>query len=260
MSMDSLWSPGERKLLEEGIIPSPHSVELERTALSDYMQRLAGPRHIAELFHENSKLTPSSTLTVPLDGRKLAEVREWYFSTAYAMRESEVEPKEEHQFRCRLRDLPEPLRPLLRPFTQAGAFSDLLYGVDLLLLHGGSLLRTIARSEVLWVERRVRGEEIAELQAALLDLSDYEVAHATALLFVVGCPWRYMMVYGPRGYRHTLLDAGRLLAGLEEIGHRHHLRLATAQNFYDAKIDHFLYADGVERSALAVVAVAGGPA
>jgi hypothetical protein len=255
----SAWSPSERKLLEERIVPSPASIELERTAMSDFLQRLCSPSpHVAELYHENSKLSPWSTVTVPEDDRKLHEAREWFFSTAYALREEDVEPGEAHQIRIGLAGLPEGLRSLLRPFAQKGPASDLLYGVDLLVLHGHRLYRMVVRTEHLWVERRFTDAERAELEGAVLDLSDLALSRAGALLFLVGCPWRYMLLYGPRGYRHTLLDAGRLLGHLETAARRSNLPLAVAQNFYDARVDRFLLADGVERSALAILALSGG--
>ncbi|HYO15215.1 MAG TPA: hypothetical protein VE685_18620 [Thermoanaerobaculia bacterium] len=254
----SVWSPGERQLFEELIIPSPHSVELERTTMSDFLRRICATSHVAELYHENSKLVPSSTLTVPEDDRKLHEAREWFFTTAYALEEDVVEPGEAHHIRIGLADLPEGLRSLLRPFTEPGTASDLLYSVDLLVLHGGRLYRLVVRTEHLWVERSISAPEMEALREAVLDLSDLTLARAEALLFLVACPWRYMLLYGPRGYRHTLLDAGRLLGHLETAARRSHLPLAVAQNFYDARIDRLLLADGVERSTLAILALSGG--
>ena len=66
-----------------------------------------------------------------------------------------------------------------------------------------------------------------------------------------------MMLFGPRGYRHTLFDAGRLLAHFENDAQHHSLRIAVAQNFYDRWVDRSLYMDGVERSTLAVIVIAG---
>jgi hypothetical protein len=254
----SVWSPGERKLFEELIVPSPHSIELERTAMSDFLQRLCATSHVAELYHENSKIVPSSTVTVPEDDRKLHEVREWFFTTAYALEESDVEPSEAHQIRIGLAGLPERLGSLLLPFTQPGPASDLLYSVDLLVLHAGCLYRLIVRTEHLWVERSFSAADMEVLRDSVLDLSDLTLARAEALLFLVACPWRYMLLYGPRGYRHTLLDAGRLLGRFEAAARRGNLPLSVAQNFYDARIDRLLLADGVERSTLAILALSGG--
>lgn len=73
------------------------------------------------------------------------------------------------------------------------------------------------------------------------------------MLFLIACPWRYMLLYGPRGYRHTLLDLGRLLGYFqyrcEFDGHL----LTIHQDFLDTKADDFVQADGVERSVYALL-------
>ncbi len=256
---ESLWTTGERKLLEEGIIPSPNSVDCARSALSDYMQRLASTQpHVAEVYHENSKLSPCSTLEVPMDGRKLAEVRSWFFQTAYAMREDEIEPRYEADFRSRVDRLPEPLSSLLTPFTAPGPAANLLYSVDLLLLHQARIYRLVATTPKLWVEREVAPNEWIALSAALPALPASCRLEHTPLLFLIGCAWRYMLVYGPRGYRYTLFDAGRLLSLLESQAAKARCGLFLMQEFYDSRLDRFLYAEGVERSTLAVLALSGG--
>ena len=58
--------------LESPMIPSPHSIELSHSATSDYLYRQVRSKpHLAELYHENSKLSPHSTLQVPLISQRL---------------------------------------------------------------------------------------------------------------------------------------------------------------------------------------------
>jgi hypothetical protein len=260
-SETSAWSPSERKLLEEVVVPSPHSVELPRTAMGDFLHRLARPTpHVAELFHENSKLVAAATLTVPGDGAKLAEARAWYFATAYAVHEDEVEPREAHQFRSTLEEAPERMRPLLAPFMAPGPAADLLYAVDLLALWDGRLHRLVATTPRLWVERSFGEEELARLRAAAVGVPAARLERLRHFLVLVACPWRQMMLYGPRGYRHTLLDAGRVLAQLERAAAEHGVPLTVVRDFYDARVDRLLLADGVERSAVVLVGLGGGGA
>lgn len=252
----STWTIGERKLLEEGLFPSPHSIDLERTVISDFMHRFtACEPHVAELYHENSKLSPSSTLAVPVDGRKLEEVREWYFSTAYDIGEDEVDPENAADFRWTLTDLPGELPSLLEPFSRSGSLTNLLYAVDLLVLHNRRLVRLVARSRYLWVERTLTEDDLGELEGALITLDARTLGSTDSFLFLVACPWRYMAVFGPRGYRHTLFDCGRLLSYFEGRARRGDIDLAVAEDFYDWKLDGFLGADGVERSTVAVLAI-----
>ena len=248
----SAWTPSEKNLLEEGVIPSPNSVELERTTQSDYLHRMSSASaHVAELFHENSKLSPAMSLVVPRNTRKIDELREWFFSTAYAMRKEEVEPLHERELRIHQDDLPAHLRSFLEPFTVAGTVTDTLFSVDLLVLTGERLYRVVPRTQHLWVERTFFEEDFAKLRTAVPELAPAALVDPE-LVFLVGCPWRYMSVYGPRGYRHMLMDAGRLLAHMGQRATDERLSCEVTQNFYDHRVDGLLYADGVERSTLAV--------
>src|SRR5690606_27185865 len=50
-------------LLQESIIPSPHSINLEHSPSADFLYRSVRRKaHVAELYHENSKLCPYATL------------------------------------------------------------------------------------------------------------------------------------------------------------------------------------------------------
>ena len=73
------------------------------------------------------------------------------------------------------------------------------------------------------------------------------------MLIVVACPWRYMLLYGPRGYRHTLLDIGRLLGYLQNRYESYGHPVTAHQDFLDTKADEFAQADGVERSVYALL-------
>jgi hypothetical protein len=253
---NSVLSRRERMLLEETIIPSPNSIDLERSTESDYLYRLSSNTpHPAELFHENSKLTPFSTLTIPSDDQKLQEIRKWFFSTAYSMKEEDINQAEAHRFRSKISELPASLVNLLMTFTQPGPVTNLLFALDLLLLQNQRLFRIVAESDYLFIERDVKASNVQDFKSAVIDMPRVELDRFASFLFMVVCPWRYMMLYGPRGYRHTLLDAGRLLAYLENAAQQHKLRLVVNQNFYDSQVDRFLFMDGVERSTLAVLAI-----
>jgi hypothetical protein len=251
--------PRLRSLLEESILPSPHSVELEQTPGSDYFDRYAQKRpHIAELYHENSKLHPHTTMQPSGDATSLDELRSWFFNTAYDLDADTFLKHESPLLRIRVEDLPAPLSALLAPFSEEGPTTNLLYATDLLILHDGLLTRRVPESPFLWTEREVSAPELAHLGTQLMP--DAEAWKQTdAVLFMIACPWRYMFLFGPRGYRHTLLDLGRLLAHVERSAPGYDITLNVLQNFHDAALDRFLLADGVERSVYAVVPLSYSP-
>jgi hypothetical protein len=104
----------------------------------------------------------------------------------------------------------------------------------------------------------VKPEDRAALERALgggLGAGEREV-----VLFVLACPWRYMFLAGPRGYRHTLLDVGRVLHHLETLPALQACRVRVVQDFHDTAVDRFCHADGLERSVYAALQIDTAPA
>lgn len=196
--------------LESPIIPSPHSIELSHSTAADCLYRQVRSKpHLAELYHENSKLNPYSALQVPSDTSILEQVRRWFFETAYRIDE-EILVNNSSGLRILYDQLPEWLQEPLKFFAKSGSLTDLLYAADLLVLHDGMLVRVVPESDYLWIEREVKDEETL-LSSLFWRSSPVSLEECSTMLIVIACPWRYMLIYGPRGYRHTLLDIGRLL-------------------------------------------------
>jgi hypothetical protein len=243
---------------EETVIPTPNSVDLVRTAHGDYLQRfdLRSP-HIAELFQENTKLTPYATLAVPAGHDEVSATRSWYFSTSYRIADKDIEPGQEHFIRLPHAMLPAPLGKLLTPFGPGGGLAPLLYGVDLYLLHDSRLMRVVPTADYLWIDRRLTKTEEQTIRSSLLRAPAEALAQSRALLFRVGVPWRSRMYSGPRGYRHMLFEAGHLLGQLGFGATQLKLQPLVCLDFYDSRVDGALLRDGTERTTLAVIALQG---
>jgi hypothetical protein len=260
--VDDLYSAGGPRtglLFEETVLPSPNSVDLLRTARSDYMLRFdSRTTHIAELFQENTKLTPYSSLQPPAGEEELNHAKKFYFSTSYRMQEDDVEPGMMDRVRLRHADLPAELARLMGPLGKDGPLASLLYGVDLFLLHRARLLRVIPYTDGMWVEKRMLAGEEELFRRSILRQPAEAIAQSSAFLCVVAVPWRHMMVLGPRGYRHMMLEAGNLLAQLQFIANQLKLSPRLSLDFYDARVDKVLLLDGTERTTLAVIGLQGG--
>ena len=124
-------SPSEsplRALLEGTVLPSPNTVEMMRTAPSDYRRRFDGGNpHVAELFQENTKLSPHTTLHDRGDAAALDHARAWYLSTAYRVEDDDLAAGQADTVRPPVDTLPPSLAGILAPFAQAGRLSSLLY-------------------------------------------------------------------------------------------------------------------------------------
>ena len=238
--------------LESPIIPSPHSIDLSHSAASDYLYRQVRLKpHVAELYHENSKLSPHSTLQIPTDTSVLEQVRRWFFETAYRV-EEETLVANGSGLRIPYDQLPEWLQPPLNLFAKPGFLANLLYATDLLVLHNGMLFRIVPESKYLWIECEAKNEATS-LPGLFWRSPPVSIEECSTMLIVVACPWRYMLIYGPRGYRHTLLDIGRLLGYFQHQYESYGYPVTVYQDFLDTKADEFIRADGVERSVYALL-------
>jgi hypothetical protein len=247
---------GSVELLEETIIPSPHVVELRRTPTSDYVFRFATTTpHPAELFHENSRITPHAEHNQVMDPDALIGARKWFYGTAYQPRTDVLDEAKAREIGLMvdLREVAERAGPALLRLLEPD-IPELAFGVDLLLLDGNRIYRVAPGGETLWLERRYPDDELAGLRAALPELTDED----GVLLFVVGAAWRYMALQGPRGYRRTLIETGRLLGVLEDAAGGGDV--VTSLDFYDARLDGALRLDGVERGTLAALVLRAAPA
>ena len=93
-------------------------------------------------------------------------------------------------------------------------------------------------------------EEVAEL-------STYpEIASSCAALFVLAAVFgRTRFKYGHRGYRFALLEAGHVGQNLLLAATGLELASVPLGGFYDRRVDEFLGLDGVDESAVYMLAV-----
>lgn len=243
-----------RRTLEQTLIPSPNVVELAPGKSSGFVNRVAPAQDdVAELFHLNTRLSRHR----PDDRLSTAEregVRRWFFTTCGRHRAEDF-TAEENTVRRPHTVLPAPLSALCGPFGEDGPLTGLLYSCDLMVVAADALCRQQPGENALWVERRLDGGPAA-LAPTMADPDAAEALRtAQAALVLTGVPWRSMLEAGPRGYRHMLMDAGVLLDVVCSLAGQAGYEAFPVREFYDDELDTLLHCDGLERSALAVVAL-----
>ncbi|MEE1940883.1 hypothetical protein V1L54_15970 [Streptomyces sp. TRM 70361] len=243
-----------RRTLEQTLIPSPNVVELAPGGSAGFVNRVAPAQDdVAELFHLNSRLSrhrPDDRLTAA----EREGVRRWFFTTCGRHRPEDFTGPS-NEVRRPHAELPAPLGALCAPFGGSGPLTGLLYGCDLMVVTGDALCRQQPGEDALWVERRLDGGPAA-LAPAMPDPGPAEALRgARAALVLTGVPWRSMLGSGPRGYRHMLMDAGVLLDVVCGLARQAGYEALPVRDFYDDELDTLLHCDGLERSALAVVAL-----
>lgn len=246
---------GLRAMLEETLLPSRNSVDLARDPKQDFLYRLvARQAHIAESFQENTKITPHSTVNIPLPQDLVQAIARWNRDTAYCPADDIIDEAEARRQRVQL------------PLEELGKIGDLLtrlvadpraatasYSLDFWLMDGSEMFRFIPGSPVLWLEKRLLDGDRRQIGEALVEFPQEAFDSCDAVLFVVAVAWRYMLLQGPRGYRRCLMDAGAYLDRCDREVANLDLFALRSLDFIDARLDRMLALDGVERSVVAAV-------
>lgn len=248
-----------RSLIEETLFPSPNSVEFTRTPQNEYILRFGNhTANIAELFQENTKLIPYSTMIGAFDEQEYQEARKWYFTSSYRIKEEDLKQDQTHYMMTKHHELPEPIRTLFAPFAEEGDLTSLLFSVDLFYLSGNRLVRQVPQTDYLWFEKNLTQFEQQLFRSSLLRVPQDKLADTKDFLILVGVPWRYMMFFGPRGYRKMMYEAGALMNRLAESATKLGLGPILCDDFFDARVDRVMLMDGTERTTLAIIPLTGG--
>jgi hypothetical protein len=219
------------------------TVRLERDTLQDYCQRPASAIiSVAELYHENSKLFPQRVPELAVTRVESDKVRRQFLqrrsSTAADAPAVNLAPE------C---------RRMLSAVTQQIP-TDLFYAIELRLAAGDMLLFHEPISDKLQLLKRISADEQTRLRNALRLLAPSgEREHTGPVLLVVGNFARNDLLFGSRGYRRTLIDAGRVTEGVLGIARQAGRAARVKTEFTDRDVDVLVEADGVEEGVVIAI-------
>jgi hypothetical protein len=239
-----------QKVLEELRYSALHwpgkTVRLRGNTVQDYLNRPASHSiSIAELFHENSNLHPSNV------GELLASCTD---IGAFKRRVLE----EEHRCAVRSRNPPVAVPGALGTLLSAlksQADPSLFYAIEVRVLLEDRLLSWDAPSAMFPSSTEVGGSENASLQRAIRLLAPGLDSRFEAVVFVIGWFARNDILFGPRGYRRTLFEAGSLTQELLRCAATLNVKAAAITEFIDVDLNAVLDLDGVEEGVVAVVPI-----
>ena len=128
---------------------------------------------------------------------------------------------------------------------------ELLYAVELRVVVDNVLATYEPKTDTLRVVKRLAPEDVISLRNALQLTKSLEILAHGPMLFLVGCFARNDILFGPRGYRRTLLEAGEVTACVMSEAKRIHLNAEPIFEFTDRDVDNVMEADGVEEGTVA---------
>lgn len=224
----------EQQTTAEGtFMPPLNSIDLMPEVYREFQCRF-GEQSInpAEFYHENSKIIRSSTRRIAENKESIDQIIQHYLETPYNfdpetisdINASPILPAFQwHQ------EVPKYLHTL-------GLFSPKrFYAIDAYVLTGNKLRKVLPNKQILVKDRNYNAEKLTKLTNAFYGPNKSATSEHDSLLFLVGCPWRYMMLFSAKGYRKMLLDLGYILGYYEkeiETG-----LMTQLDYFYDNEIE-----------------------
>jgi hypothetical protein len=226
------------------------TVPLEPSSAVEYRQRhYSGRLSIAELYHENSKLYPQLLPQLASSCTDTHAVRMEYVRRRSAVARASG---------TRDLHLHDSWRETLKT-TGATAEQDLFYAIEIRVVASGCMAAYEPVSDRLELVKSLSGGEFDMLNRALslpfAEMSPRDTECGWLLL--VASFARNDVLFGPRGYRRTLMEAGRLAEIFIREAARRKLATRPIYEFVDRDVDHVIDADGVELGALVAFEMEG---
>ena len=218
------------------------TVRIERNSVRDHWQLPASSQPaIAELYHENSKLFGGMVEDLAASRTDVETLR----SVVTTQRSRAM-----HEGGWPVVELPARLRQALATMLD-GVPQPLLFAFDLRVAADGVLAVFDPIRKTAYRVKKVTPSELAAGRDALALLGP-NARSMQAPCFLVASFARNQMLFGPRGYRRTLVEAGRLVEQMLQ-GAAAGCACKLWLEYADRRIDDLAEADGVEEATVAVI-------
>lgn len=219
------------------------TVRLERDSILDYRHRPASANmSVAEFYHENSKLFPRLLPEIaipPADARRLCAT--FVARRAKAARlQACPEMRLDQQYHSWLSGVAGALRP------------EDFYAIDVRIVADGLIAVLEPVTASLAVVKHLADSALRDLQKgiALLGSAGPLPTRSAPLALLTGSFARNEILLGPRGYRRTLLDAGRVAQEMLRQARPLGISAQLICEFADRLVDEAADMDGVEQGTL----------
>jgi len=236
-----------------------------------------------ELFHENSKLSPSNPPirhAAQPQGRRQSTSFAIELYAAVALPDSAVPIEAGLTAVMARQGVTARLGPAPMTLPQLATLLHCAYGVTGQDDATGRLRRTVPSAGALYpldilihtrsvedldpgvyhyspvrhtLYRLLDGDQTATIASAFFNRS--LAVDASMILFITAAFSFPTETFGERGYRHALIEAGRVAQNLTLTATGLGLASATIHDFFDRRVDALLRLDGVRHSTLSIVAI-----
>lgn len=218
------------------------TVHLEHDSLIDYRQRpLSAEISLSELYHENSKLFPEMLPQLTSIRLRADEVRQEFLQRRAASFDSRSAVE---------LSLESPWRELLTMLRRAIQI-ELFYAVEIRVVRDAVLAVYEPLMDGCYIVKHLSAEDRDRLNRALSLFAPGEVPMLERpTWFLLASFARNEILFGRRGYRRTLLEAGQVADAIQQQAKGLGLALRPVCEFTDRDLDAVMEADGIEEGTI----------
>jgi hypothetical protein len=222
------------------------TVRLERDSLLDYRNRpISGHVPVAELYHENSKLSPALLPTLALSAVDPGELRREFLRRRGALARLATGDQLGGMERW---------SEVLGPVAERSL--EQFYAIELRVADGGAVAAYEPAGNAFRLVKNLDDREREQLDTAVSLVDTGEgVPHPAPLLLVLACFPRNEIIFGQRGYRRTLLEAGQVTQQVVSSAAERGRTARIHYEFVDRDVDRIMEVDGIEYSTVIAIAI-----
>ncbi|WP_162907297.1 hypothetical protein [Allorhizocola rhizosphaerae] len=237
------YSPAEvlNLVCQAPVLWPGRTVRLERDSLLDQCTRSTSAQvSVSELYHENSKLSRHQLAELAMTAVDSAALRaEFLVRRAAVARSTGGEIAQT-----------APWKVLLDGACAGGP--DWLYAIELRLVVDRSMFAYEPITGALDLMKQLSGAQVEEFVRALA-LMDSPMAATGAVVLVVGCFPRHEILLGSRGYRRTMIEAGRVTGEIVRRAEKDGRKTFVRYEFSDRELDQLTEVDGIEQAVIVAI-------
>jgi SagB-type dehydrogenase family enzyme len=219
------------------------TLHFEKSSSVEVRERLTSSKlSIAELYHENSKLFPEIASQLAAANLDVGQFR----------RAAKVTPRKTAG------GLQHSGLTQLLSWVTARIDTELYYAVEVRLIADSGLFVYDPEGHSCSQIKSISTADIENLRCAVNVINPLMSEGLDAnWIFIVGRFARNALLFGDRGYRRTLLEAGAVLEEILQGARQLSLKALSTSEFDDRDVDAIIEVDGVEEGTLVAVRLTG---
>src|SRR5207244_1883798 len=135
---------------------------------------------------------------------------------------------------------------------------ELFYAIEVRLIDNDMLVVHEPISDAIKLVKHLSAADLNLLRSALrLMAQPDKPSHSGPIIFIMGCFARNDLLFGARGYRRTLLEAGTVAQHILNQANQLGIGTSLLYEFADRDVDSVLETDGVEDASLVALELKG---